>query len=99
MIVISQINLLLCLVNDILDLKMIEQGKFLTRKQEFNPLDIFKFIESIFSKTAQLQKTSLSFKPCIELAFPPPQDDLVLPEIEPPVSLPKQLIGDPIRLK
>ena len=32
MIVISQINLLLCLVNDILDLKMIEQGKFLTRK-------------------------------------------------------------------
>ena len=31
LIMISQINLLICLVNDILDMKMIEQGKFVTR--------------------------------------------------------------------
>ena len=34
-IVISQINLLLCLVNDILDLKLIEENKFVAKKELF----------------------------------------------------------------
>ena len=51
--VISQINLLLCLVNDILDLKMIELGRFVTRKEAFNPVDVFNFILSMFNLTAQ----------------------------------------------
>ena len=50
MIVISQINLLICLVNDILDMKMIEQGKFVKRDQRFNPLETFKFILNIFAQ-------------------------------------------------
>ena len=59
--IISQINLLICLVNDILDMKMIEQGKFVTRNQRFNPIDTFKFIMNIFAQQAGMQQTDLSF--------------------------------------
>ena len=41
LLVISQINLLICLVNDILDLKLIEQNRFVTRIEEFDPLETF----------------------------------------------------------
>lgn len=37
LLLISQINLLLCLVNDMLDLKMIELGRFVSRKDKFSP--------------------------------------------------------------
>ena len=37
LLVISQVNLLLCLVNDMLDLKMIEVGRFVSRKETFSP--------------------------------------------------------------
>ena len=46
--VISQINLLLYLVNDILDLKMLDQNKFKSRKEEFNVAETLKFVISIF---------------------------------------------------
>ena len=36
LLVISQVNLLLCLVNDMLDLKMIEMGRFVSRKETFS---------------------------------------------------------------
>ena len=36
LLVISQVNLLLCLVNDMLDLKMIEMGRFVSRKESFS---------------------------------------------------------------
>ena len=35
LLLISQVNLLLCLVNDMLDLKMIEMGEFVSRKEPF----------------------------------------------------------------
>ena len=41
LVVIAQMNLLLCLVNDILDLKMIQSNRFVTRQQEFCPTDTF----------------------------------------------------------
>ena len=62
LLVISQINLLLCLVNDILDLKMIQQNRFVTRLQEFNPLETFKFVIDIFRQHAEVQSTALSFE-------------------------------------
>ena len=37
LLLISQVNLLLCLVNDMLDLKLIEMGEFVSRKE---PLQI-----------------------------------------------------------
>ena len=35
--VIGQLNLLLCLVNDVLDLKMIEGGNFENKTEKFSP--------------------------------------------------------------
>ena len=48
-VLISQINLLLCLVNDILDMKMIDEDKFVTRQEAFNPTATFNFILSVFA--------------------------------------------------
>ena len=47
-IIISQINLLLCLFNDILDLKLIEESKFLSKNEVFKPKETFSFIKTIF---------------------------------------------------
>jgi len=46
--VISQLNLLLCLVNDVLDMKMIEQGKYEPKLEKFSPQGILKFIVNMF---------------------------------------------------
>ena len=40
-VIVSQVNLLLCLFNDMIDLKLIENGHFETRKKEFRPLETF----------------------------------------------------------
>ncbi len=48
MTVISQINLLLYLVNDILDMKMLRQKKFIKKEEEFNPTETLQFVASIF---------------------------------------------------
>ena len=45
----TQLNLLLCLVNDVLDIKLIEAGKFEPKMQTFSPLKILKFIKDMFS--------------------------------------------------
>lgn len=47
--VISQINLLICLVNDILDLKLLDQNKLQQKITEFNPNETFKFVMNIFA--------------------------------------------------
>ena len=47
--VISQINMLLCLVNDQLDLQMIEQNKFVPKEEKFSPKNTFKFILDVFA--------------------------------------------------
>ena len=48
-IIISQINMLLCLVNDILDLKLIEENKFVAKNEIFSPQDTFNFITNMFA--------------------------------------------------
>ena len=50
LIVVSQINLLLCLINDLLDSKMIELGLFRHQAMKFSPADTFKFIIDIFQQ-------------------------------------------------
>ena len=47
-IIISQINLIVCLVNDIADLKKIEEGRFFVHKVNFNPRETLKFVMGIF---------------------------------------------------
>ena len=48
LVVTNQLNLLLCLVNDVLDMKMIEQGKYSSKLEIFNPKNILEFIIDMF---------------------------------------------------
>ena len=47
-IIISQLNLIVCLVNDIIDLKKIEEGRFFVHNINFNPRETLKFVMDIF---------------------------------------------------
>ena len=40
--------MLLCLVNDILDLKLIEAGKYEPRSEVFDPVSVLNFIIAMF---------------------------------------------------
>ena len=57
---IAQINMLVCLVNDILDRKLIEMGSFSKKMEEFKPKQIFNFIEQMFASQAEMQGSSVS---------------------------------------
>jgi len=46
--IISQLNMLLCLVNDVLDIKMILHNKYEAKVEKFNPLSILDFIQQMF---------------------------------------------------
>ena len=61
-IVISKLNMLLCLVNDLLDIKLIEQNRFQVKEEEFDPSQLFQFIVSMFMVEATYVKTALSYK-------------------------------------
>ena len=41
----SSLNLLLSLVNDMVDLKLIKEGQFSTNYKVFDPLDTLKFVQ------------------------------------------------------
>ena len=47
--IISQINLLVCLVNDILDFKNIEENKYTKKMEIFQPLKTFDFVANMFT--------------------------------------------------
>ena len=60
--IIAQLNLLLCLVNDVLDLKQIERGEFEKKNSNFNPHAILEFISSMFQHHAKMKKTKIVTK-------------------------------------
>ena len=70
MIVISQINLLLCLINDILDHKLIEENKFVPKIEKFMLRDTFNFISNMFANQMKMQKTELRFEAVAHLQRP-----------------------------
>ena len=61
-IIISQVNLLLFLVNDILDFKMIEEKKFVSKRQVFSPCEVFNFVIDVFANQAKMQSTKIVFE-------------------------------------
>ena len=102
-IIISSINLLLCLVNDILDLKLIEENKFVPKNEVFSPRDTFNFITNMFAPQVEMQNSTLSFRemPSLEnpantssvsYYLPPIVSQTILPSQT--KSLPDFLIGD-----
>ena len=68
--VISQINLVLSLVNDTLDLSLIEKGKFFPKIQSFSPTETFRFIIRMFTSQMKMQDTNLTFEPVVFLNCP-----------------------------
>ena len=46
--IISHMNLLLSLVNDVLDIKMIKHNKFEVKSETFNPINLLDFIIAMF---------------------------------------------------
>ena len=59
--IISQVNMLLCLVNDSLDMQLIEQDKFVPKVEVFSPAETFKFILNMFAPNLKIQKSTLAF--------------------------------------
>ena len=47
--VVSQINLLQCRMSDFIDLKLLEQGKFVLRAEQFSPLETLWFVIRLFN--------------------------------------------------
>ena len=60
-IVISQVNLLLSLVNDSLDFKLIEEGKFVAKNEKFKIRDLLDFIKAMFVPQMQLVGNAFNF--------------------------------------
>ena len=71
--VISQINMLLCLVNDSLDIQLIEQGLFVAKVDIFSPEEIFKFILNMFEPSMSLlfKEISLTYQSVGEICGDP----------------------------
>ena len=81
-IIISQINLLLGIVNDILDLKLIESGKFVPKLEIFSPLAALNFVVSMFATLGVAKNSQIVIETVSELD----KQDVC--------KLPKELVGD-----
>lgn len=60
--IVSQLNLLLCLVNDVLDLKLIKMDKYENKIEGFKPNDTLEFIKAMFRPQAEMQNCTISFQ-------------------------------------
>jgi len=54
--------LLLCIVNDILDFKLIEENKFVPKKVHFSLADTLNFITKMFTSQTKMSNSSLKFQ-------------------------------------
>mmetsp|Transcript_18499 Transcript_18499/g.24825 ORF Transcript_18499/g.24825 Transcript_18499/m.24825 type:complete len:111 (+) Transcript_18499:516-848(+) len=59
--IISQLNLLLCLVQDVLDIKTIESKKFERKFMAFEPTPTLEFIVAMFNPHCSMSKTVITF--------------------------------------
>ena len=94
--------MLLCLVNDILDLKLIEENKFVSKNELFSPRETFKFITNMFAPQVEMQNSTLSFTEMEKLTEPGQSSMQILGSLVPQPQnrfLPDKLLGDQIRLK
>ncbi len=71
LLVINQLNLLLNLVNDLLDIKMIKEGKFVIKKELFNPFEVIDFVIKTLTPQAESKNILLEFYSHISLGLLP----------------------------
>ena len=101
--VISQINLLLCLVNDQLDLRMIDLNQFEIKKERFAPAETFNFLLHMFAPQVKLVNTKIQFQSFAQLQKPgdsqTSSEQAFTSSYETEQPLPDLLIGDHVRMK
>ena len=56
-----QVNMLLVLVNDVLDLKLIEEDKFVKKIELFSLEETFNFIVKMFAADVYFQRSGITF--------------------------------------
>ena len=96
-IAITQMNLLICLLNDMIDYYLIESGQFKCYSQSFDPTELFEFIVNMFSSQAKIQQTKLSLFVINPPITPQSHLDLFLGKNN-KAHLPALLSGDKMRL-
>ena len=72
-IIIAQINLLMALVNDMLDLKLIEEGLFTPKIERFKPWDTLLFIKKMISLNGPTRVENTR----IEVKYEEPHEEFV----------------------
>ena len=103
-IIISQINLVISSVNNMLDLRLIERRKFVGKREAFAPRNTFNFLIKMFEPMSKLQNNEIEFCAYSVLGDPEDPSDRMIKLIEEQKNsehdfLPKKLKGDQIRLK
>lgn len=97
---ISQVNMLVVLFNNILDRRMIKLGQFKVSKELFGPTNTIQFIVDVYTQQARLQDSALHFR--IVEAPIRPTEPLSLRNLDPERTmtseLPASLLGDHVRL-
>ena len=97
---ISQVNMLVVLFNNILDRRMIKLGQFKVSKELFGPTNTIQFIVDVYTQQARLQDSALHFR--IVEAPIRPTEPLSLRNVDPERTmtseLPASLLGDHVRL-
>ena len=103
-IIISQINLVISSVNNMLDLRLIEKNEFVEKREKFTPRNAFNFIIKMFEPMSRLQNNEIAFFAYSALGDPEDSSDRMIKLIEEQKNsehdfLPKMFKGDQIRLK
>ena len=62
MIMVSSINLILSSINDIFDLKCIEDSNFVAKLEAFSPKDTLKFIHDLFEPLLVNSRSQFTFE-------------------------------------
>ena len=82
-----------------LDIKLIEQGKFENKLQLFNPVEVLNFIIAMFRPQADMVQTEIVYESvaseAMDEAFDHDHDKFMMPHS----PLPAILYGDQLRLR
>ena len=87
-------SLLFCLVNNLIDLKLIQSHRFEPKLGDFNPIDLLRQIIAIFQPQANRQKINLSFETVTSSAFDEAKLHGFKQHLMDEDNLPELLIGD-----
>ena len=90
------VNMLFINVNDILDLRLIEEGKFEPKIELFSPVQAFKFILSVLSQTSIGSNQDFLFKVASAESLSFTSEDE--PSSNSAATLPDIVSGDKIRM-